>query len=366
MKRIDLRRDDGVAMTEFALVLPVLVLIIAGSSRSAASSSTGSRPTISPTRPPAGRRRPEPVCPGRRCRRQPRLVHQRSSSRDVKSASPSRRARWSANPARGEGAEAVLARPDPERGDDHDQGSVRRCGSSTSTANGTAPLHTRPATSKGGVLVSRRPRLHEQRGRPVIVARALMIPVFLLLGALVVDVGNWFTHDRQLQNRADAAAYAAGDECAKNWKPCVQHGNATLKQTTANGIADAARQYAGDPEASELLDRNDSGAAEHGDRKPVEPRRRHQLLRPELHETTRTTQTVSSRRRGSLLPPRTGTGFHLAGRRAVDGQIRVKERDLGHLRRDRAAALPLRARARVEVRPAVRGHNFLPLAIRTA
>ncbi len=30
MKRIDLRRDDGVAMTEFALVLPVLVLIIAG------------------------------------------------------------------------------------------------------------------------------------------------------------------------------------------------------------------------------------------------------------------------------------------------------------------------------------------------
>jgi Flp pilus assembly protein TadG len=30
VRRIDFRRDDGVAMTEFALVLPVLVLVIAG------------------------------------------------------------------------------------------------------------------------------------------------------------------------------------------------------------------------------------------------------------------------------------------------------------------------------------------------
>ena len=30
MKRIDFRRNDGVAMTEFALVLPVFVLIIVG------------------------------------------------------------------------------------------------------------------------------------------------------------------------------------------------------------------------------------------------------------------------------------------------------------------------------------------------
>ena len=30
MKRLDLRRDDGVAMTEFALVVPVLLLLVAG------------------------------------------------------------------------------------------------------------------------------------------------------------------------------------------------------------------------------------------------------------------------------------------------------------------------------------------------
>ena len=91
---------------------------------------------------------------------------------------------------------------------------------------------------------------HEQRGG-VLVVSALMIPVFLLLTALVVDVGNWFTHDRQLQNRADAAAFAAGVEYANNWKACIQTGNVVLKQSTAGAIADAARQYAGDPEASD-------------------------------------------------------------------------------------------------------------------
>ena len=58
---------------------------------------------------------------------------------------------------------------------------------------------------------------------------AVMIPVFLLLTALVVDVGNWYTHKRQLQNRADAAAFAAGVEYAKNWKACVQSGNAAAE-----------------------------------------------------------------------------------------------------------------------------------------
>ena len=48
-------------------------------------------------------------------------------------------------------------------------------------------------------------RARDERGA-VLAMAAVMIPVFLLLTALVVDVGNWFTHDRQLQNRADAAA----------------------------------------------------------------------------------------------------------------------------------------------------------------
>jgi hypothetical protein len=90
----------------------------------------------------------------------------------------------------------------------------------------------------------------EERGQ-VIVLAAVMIPVFLLLTALVLDVGNWYTHKRQLQNRADAGAFAAGVAYAKNWKACVQTGDVALKTSTAQEIADAARQYAGDPDASD-------------------------------------------------------------------------------------------------------------------
>ena len=94
-------------------------------------------------------------------------------------------------------------------------------------------------------------RLRDERGG-ILVLAAVMIPVFLLLAALVVDVGNWYTHKRQLQNRADAAAFAAGVEYAKNWKACVQTGRPhCCKASTAQKIADAARQYAGDPEASD-------------------------------------------------------------------------------------------------------------------
>ena len=64
----------------------------------------------------------------------------------------------------------------------------------------------------------------DERGQ-VIVLAAVMIPVFLLLTALVVDVGNWYTHKRQLQNRADAAAFAAVGYPA-TWEACVQAGNA--------------------------------------------------------------------------------------------------------------------------------------------
>ena len=78
-----------------------------------------------------------------------------------------------------------------------------------------------------------------------------MIPVFLILGALVVDVGDWYTHKRQLQTRADSAAFAAGVEYAKRWKACVQNGDPVLKANTARAIANAARQYAGDPETAD-------------------------------------------------------------------------------------------------------------------
>jgi hypothetical protein len=59
---------------------------------------------------------------------------------------------------------------------------------------------------------------------------------------MAIDGGNWFTHRRQLQNRADAGALAAGVEYAKSWRDCLK-GDATVAQQ----ISDKARQYAGDP-----------------------------------------------------------------------------------------------------------------------
>jgi hypothetical protein len=53
-----------------------------------------------------------------------------------------------------------------------------------------------------------RPAVHE-RGQVVLVF-ALLLPVLLALGAVVVSLGNWYTHARHLQTKADAGAFAGG------------------------------------------------------------------------------------------------------------------------------------------------------------
>ena len=76
-----------------------------------------------------------------------------------------------------------------------------------------------------------------------------MIPLFLLMTALVVDAGTWFTHKRQLQNRADAGALAAGVEYTAKWAAC----GTSDKDAAAAGIDAAAHRYAGDPLAAGTL-----------------------------------------------------------------------------------------------------------------
>ena len=50
-----------------------------------------------------------------------------------------------------------------------------------------------------------------ERGQ-VVVLFALLIPVFFGLGALVLDIGNWYVHKRHLQTQVDAAAFAGAHE----------------------------------------------------------------------------------------------------------------------------------------------------------
>jgi Flp pilus assembly protein TadG len=91
-------------------------------------------------------------------------------------------------------------------------------------------MHVRPALSS---------RARDERGSILTIA-AVTIPVFLLLTALVVDVGNWYTHKRQLQNKADAGALAAGVEYVARLKNCV-----SAPGTTGVAISEVAKRYAG-------------------------------------------------------------------------------------------------------------------------
>lgn len=49
----------------------------------------------------------------------------------------------------------------------------------------------------------------DERGQ-VVLLFALLLPMLLALGAVVLGLGNWFTHARNLQTKVDAAAFAGG------------------------------------------------------------------------------------------------------------------------------------------------------------
>lgn len=79
-------------------------------------------------------------------------------------------------------------------------------------------------------LISRSQRESGQ----VVVIFALLLPVFLALSGVVIGVGNWYVHGKNLQTKADAGAFAGGD----SWEfPCGSQIDARIDA--------AARLYAG-------------------------------------------------------------------------------------------------------------------------
>jgi hypothetical protein len=197
----------------------------------------------------------------------------------------------------------------------------------------------------------------------IMVMSAVMIPVFLVLTALVMDVGNWYTHKRQLQGRADAGALAAGVEYAKNWKACVQTADPALRASTALEIADAARTYAGDPEPSDY-----AGAVLPATLRNTEIANQANLdvvinsSDPNYTDDTDYTDGGGSSTLGNPCAVHT-TGDDISSPGHWT-DVRVKERSLPSL--VGTIGLPLArngARARVEVRPAISGTRFLPLAV---
>lgn len=63
---------------------------------------------------------------------------------------------------------------------------------------------------------------------------AVVLPLFLFIGAMVISVGSWYTHARHLQTKADAGAFAGGVSWAF---PCGS--------TIDANIESYARQYVG-------------------------------------------------------------------------------------------------------------------------
>ena len=73
----------------------------------------------------------------------------------------------------------------------------------------------------------------------VTVLFAVLLPLFMMFGAIVITVGSWYTHARQLQTKVDAGALAGGGA----WSfPCAADVDAR--------IADTARLYVGDHTAA--------------------------------------------------------------------------------------------------------------------
>ncbi len=214
-----------------------------------------------------------------------------------------------------------------------------------------------------GRLVSCR----DERGS-ILVMAAVMVPVFLLLTAFVADVGQWYTHKRQLQNRADAAAFAAGVEYAKNWKACVQTGDTLLKASTAREIANTARQYAADIDSADYAPDALPATLYNGSIANSSK------LDVVVNSTTYTDDTDYNDDNGSTTPVSPALGdpcfVHTPGNDNISPggghwtDVRVKENDLPSL--FGTVGLPLKrnvARARVEIRPALSGTRFLPLAV---
>jgi hypothetical protein len=81
--------------------------------------------------------------------------------------------------------------------------------------------------------------LRDARGATLVIF-ALWLPVLVLFGTFVLDIGNWFVHKRHLQTQADAGALAAGG----SFNQCFSSGGGDA------AIEGMARKYAGDPGAS--------------------------------------------------------------------------------------------------------------------
>ena len=215
---------------------------------------------------------------------------------------------------------------------------------------GTAPTTYSAGLAVWGVLMNR--GLRNERGQ-VIVLAAVIIPVFLLMTALVLDAGSWFAHKRQLQNRADAAALAAGDELAKRWPACI------TDPTSQSVITDIAKHYGGAMESGGVADDPTAVNTEVVDNSKFDIA---------INSTSYDAGTDDSDGGGPCFDhaanpaPEGESNISPAGGTWVD--VKVKEKDTKSFAGTFGVdLLQNRARARVELLESSQGDQFVPLAV---
>ena len=118
-------------------------------------------------------------------------------------------------------------------------GSGRRTAGTRESVRGIG--RARAACRPGARTLERgvKDRLRKERERgQVLVLAALLMPLFLAIGSIVIDVGNWYVLKRHLQTQVDAAALAGGPA----FTGCSHNPGATTA-----AIQQQALLYAGDP-----------------------------------------------------------------------------------------------------------------------
>jgi hypothetical protein len=197
----------------------------------------------------------------------------------------------------------------------------------------------------------------EERGSVFVLAAVLIPIVFMVLVGLVVDTGTWYTHKRQLQNRADAGALAAGVQYYADWANCL---DPATKAGATGRIDSAARQFAGDPQLGGTLHNT------------------------EVTEQTRVNVEINSNAPGGRVDPDTswndptGSGLGPCDQQAGDVFSPVDPSgdhpyyvDVGVRERDQRTLFGMfgvdllrnEAHARVELLSAAFGKGFLPIAL---
>lgn len=101
--------------------------------------------------------------------------------------------------------------------------------------------------------------LREERGS-ALVAAGVIAAACVLLGAAVVEVGQWLSHRRHVQVRADAAALSGGQMLAECFN-LISNGGSLSESTVDADVENAAKDYGGIT-SNKNVQTSDQGAGE--------------------------------------------------------------------------------------------------------